>query len=122
YRIPLTSGAGTWASSIRAASFNDGYGNTGPLVGVTDGFNVQPAQLSVNVSLQNKTYAPGDVVAVYASVLSPDGSQFTSGTVTAYLSPLNSAARIGSGDSARQTPPSENYPHSQVASSSLLLH
>src|SRR6266705_1709809 len=30
YRIPLTSEAGTWASSIRAASFNDGYGNTGP--------------------------------------------------------------------------------------------
>src|SRR5437879_13615005 len=46
YRIPLTSGAGTWASSIRAASFNDGSGNTGPLVRVPDGFKVQPHKLS----------------------------------------------------------------------------
>ncbi len=97
YRIPLTSQAGTWASSIRAASFNDGYGNTGPLVGVTRGFNVQPAQLSVSVSVQNKTYSPGDVMAIYASVRSPDGSQFTSGTLTAFLAPLNSATQIGSG-------------------------
>src|SRR5207247_11220822 len=28
---------------------------------------------------------------------SPDGSQFTSGTLTAFLSPLNSATQIGSG-------------------------
>src|SRR5256886_2246451 len=97
YRIPLTSQVGAWASSIRAASFNDGYGNTGPLVGVTSGFNVQPAQLSISVSVQNKTYSPGDVMAIYASVRSPDGSQFTSGTLTAFLSPLNSATQIGSG-------------------------
>src|SRR5205807_9781046 len=97
YRIPLTSQVGTWASSIRAASFNDGYGNTGPLVGVTSGFNVQPAQLSVSVGVQNKTYSPGDVMAIYASVRSPDGSQFTSGTLTAFLSALNSGTQIGSG-------------------------
>ena len=97
YRIPLTSQIGTWASSIRAASFSDGYGNTGPLVGVTSGFNVQPAQLSISVGVQNKTYSPGDVMAIYASVRSPDGSQFTSGTLTAFLSPLNSATQIGSG-------------------------
>src|SRR6266702_4340219 len=97
YRIPLTSQVGTWASSIRAASFNDGYGNTGPLVGVTSGFNVQPAQLSVSVGVQNKTYSPGDVMAIYASVRSPDGSQFSSGTLTAFLSPLNSGTQIGSG-------------------------
>src|SRR5256885_11409402 len=117
YRIPLTSEAGTWASSIRAASFNDGYGNTGPLVGVTDGFNVQPAQLSVNVSLQNKTYTPGDVMAVYASVLSPDGSQFTSGTVTAYLSPLNSAAQIGSGVSLFYVPSQARWVGSTIVNS-----
>src|SRR6266704_3023352 len=97
YRIPLTSQVGTWASSIRAASFSDGYGNTGPLVGVTSGFNVQPAQLSISVSVQNKTYSPGDVMAIYASVRSPDGSQFTFGTLTAFLSPLNSGTQIGSG-------------------------
>src|SRR5213593_4592867 len=97
YRIPLTSQIGTWASSIRAASFSDGYGNTGPLVGVTSGFNVQPAQLSISVSVQNKTYSPGDVMAIYASVRSPDGSQFSSGTLTAFLSPLNSGTQIGSG-------------------------
>ncbi|HEX4920634.1 MAG TPA: hypothetical protein VFV92_07830, partial [Candidatus Bathyarchaeia archaeon] len=63
YSIPLTSQAGSWAASIRAASFNDGYGNIGPLIGVTHGFNVQPAQLSVAVSVLNKTYSPGDVMA-----------------------------------------------------------
>lgn len=97
YRIPLTGESGAWASSIRASSFNDGYGNIGPLIGVTRGFNVQPAQLSVSVNVQNKTYGPGDVMALYASVTAPDGSQFTSGSVTAYLSPINSATRIGSG-------------------------
>jgi len=117
YRIPLTSEAGTWASSIRAASFNDGYGNTGPLVGVTDGFNVQPAQLSVTVSLQNRTYAPGDVMAIYASIVSPDGSQFTSGTVTAYLSPLNSAAQIGSGVSLFYVPSQARWVGSTVVNS-----
>ncbi|MBO0888410.1 hypothetical protein J2P12_04845, partial [Candidatus Bathyarchaeota archaeon] len=96
YTIPLTSQAGSWAASIRAASFNDGYGNIGPLVGVTHGFSVQPAQLSILVSVQNKTYSPSDVMAIYASVHSPDGSQFTSGTVYAVLTPLNSATRIGS--------------------------
>jgi flagellar protein FlaH len=97
YRIPLSGQVGTWASSVRAASLNDGYGNTGPLVGVTSGFNVQPAQLSVSVSIGNKTYSPGDVMAIYASVHSPDGTQFTSGTLTAFLSPLDSATQIGSG-------------------------
>jgi KaiC/GvpD/RAD55 family RecA-like ATPase len=96
YRIPINSQAGAWASSIRASSFNDGYGNTGPLVGVTDGFNVQPAQLSVSVIVQNKTYASGDLMAIYAQVLGPDGSQFTSGTVIASLSTLNSGSPIGS--------------------------
>jgi len=117
YRIPLTSEAGTWASSIRAASFNDGYGNTGPLVGVTDGFNVQPAQLSVTVSLQNKTYTPGDVMAIYASVVGPDGSQFTSGTVTAYLSPLNSVAQIGTGVSLFYVPSQARWVGSTVVNS-----
>jgi archaeal flagellar protein FlaH len=97
YRIPLTSETGAWASSIRASTFNDGYGNTGPLVGVTKGFNVQMAQLAVSVSITNKTYGPGDVMAVYAIVLGPDGTPFTSGNVTAIFSPLNSATRIGSG-------------------------
>ena len=97
YRIPINSQAGPWASSIRASSFNDGYGNVGPLVGVTDGFNVQPAQLSVSVSVQNKTYGPGDLMAIYALVVGPDGSQFTSGTVIASLSTLSSGTPIGSG-------------------------
>src|ERR1700751_1948502 len=36
-------------------------------------------------------------MAIYASVHNPDGSQFTSGKLTAFLSPLNSGTQIGSG-------------------------
>src|SRR5205823_14975889 len=85
------------ATPIRADMFHYLYGNTAPRVGVTSGFNAQPAELSVSVGVQNKTYRPGDVMAIYASVRSPDGSQFSSGTLTAFLSPLNSATQIGSG-------------------------
>src|SRR5213078_5300920 len=53
----------------------------------------------------------------YASVLSPDGSQFTSGTVTAYLSPLNSAARIGSGVSLFYVPSQARWVGSTIVNS-----
>src|SRR5438034_10856681 len=56
-------------------------------------------------------------MAIYSSIVSPDGSQFTSGTVTAYLSPLNSAAQIGTGVSLFYVPSQARWVGSTVVNS-----
>jgi len=96
YRIPLSGPVGTWAARIDPYSFNDGYGNGGPLVGSVKGFDVQAASLSVTVTLLNKTYTMGDLIVIGAEITNPDGSHYTSGNVTAYLSLSGSGAPLGS--------------------------
>lgn len=95
YRIQLSGQTGAWAATVDIGSFDDGFGNSGPLASVLRGFSVQPASLNVSISLTNRTYTVGDTVIVHASVTSPDGSPFTSGTVVASLSKAGS--QIGRG-------------------------
>jgi len=52
--------------------------------------------LAVSVSLVNKTYASGDVFPIYATVLSPDGTPFGAGTVTATIELSSTGETIGS--------------------------
>jgi hypothetical protein len=94
YRIQLSGQAGAWAATADIGSFDDGFGNSGPLASVFRGFIVQPGSLSVSISLTNRTYTAGDTVIIHASVISPDGSPFNTGTVMASLSKANS--QIGS--------------------------
>ena len=82
YRILLSEQVGSWAVRIDPYTFNDGYGNGGPSQGTTIAFTVQQAVLAVTVSLANKTYTSGDVFPIYATVLSPDGTPFNSGTAS----------------------------------------
>ncbi len=82
YALPLNSENGTWVATISTNSFNDGYGNVGPSSNVVRGFTVQDASLTVSVSIANNVYGPGDLVAIYATITTPDGNLFTSGTVT----------------------------------------
>ena len=95
YRVPLSGPVGTWAARVDPYSFNDGYGNGGPLVGSIKGFDVQSASLSVSVILLNKTYTMGDLIVIGAVITNPDGSHYTSGNVTAYLSLSGSGASLG---------------------------
>lgn len=85
YRIPLNGQSGIWVAIIDPNGFDDSYGNGGPQTTVAKGFAVQPATLSISVSSGNKTYAAGEVIPLYSKVTSPDGTLFTSGTVTATL-------------------------------------
>jgi hypothetical protein len=93
FRIPLSGQTGAWAATVDAGSFDDGFGNRGPVASVFRGFDVQPASLNVSILLTNRTYTVGDTVIVYASVTSPDGSPFSTGTVVVSLS--KSGGQIG---------------------------
>ena len=93
YRIPLNSTTGAWVASIDIGGFNDGYGNTGPVSGVVHGFAVSPASLIVSPSTSSNNYTIGNVVAIYVSVITPGGANFTSGAVSATT--FFSGQRIG---------------------------
>ncbi len=96
YRIPLSGQIGSWAVRIDPYTFNDGYANGGPSQGTTIAFTVQQAVLAVSVSLVNKTYISGDVFPIYATILSPDGTPFNAGRVTATVDLSSTGETIGS--------------------------
>ena len=83
YQIPLSSNTGVWVASIDVGGYNDGYGNIGPSPSVIRGFAISPATLSVTPSTPNSNYTVGSIVVINAIVVTPDGANFTSGTVTA---------------------------------------
>jgi len=83
YQIPLSSQFGPWVATIEVNTFDDGYGNKGPVSGVFKPFTVSPAVLAVSVITASNNYTVSDVVAIYASVVTPGGDNFTSGTVVA---------------------------------------
>jgi len=83
YQISLSSQFGPWVATIEVNTFDDGHGNRGPVSGVFKPFTVSPAVLAVAVVTAYSNYTSGDVVAIYASVVTPGGDNFTSGTVTA---------------------------------------
>jgi len=83
YQIPLSSQSGPWVATIEVNTFDDGYGDRGPLSGVFKPFTVTPATLAVSVLTAYSNYTIGDIVAIYTSVVTPGGDNLTSGTVTA---------------------------------------
>ncbi len=87
YRIPLTALEGDWTATIRKNSINDGYGNGGPDNPPSTPFTVVPASLNVNLTFTGGSITTGNVVAIYSTITSPDGTSFTAGTVSALVSP-----------------------------------
>jgi len=83
YQIPLSSQFGPWVATIEASTFDDTYGNKGPVSGVFKPFTVTAALLTVSVVTASNNYTTGEIVAIYVSVVTPGGDNFTSGTVTA---------------------------------------
>jgi hypothetical protein len=95
YRIPINSTTGAWVASIDIRGFNDGYDNTGPQSsGVVRGFAVSPATLTIVVTTSKGNYTNSNVVAIYASIVTPGGSNFTIGTV--FATTLVSSTPVGS--------------------------
>jgi hypothetical protein len=93
FQIPLTSEVGPWVATVEVNSFDDGYGNIGPTSSVLKPFSVSPAILTVS-PVTNNSYTSGGIVVIYASVVTPGGYNFTSGTVIATT--YRSATQIGS--------------------------
>jgi hypothetical protein len=83
YQIPLSSQIGAWVASIDIGGYNDGYGNIGPSASVNRGFAVSAAILIVTPSIPNGNYTTGSIIVINAKVVTPDGADFTAGTVTA---------------------------------------
>jgi hypothetical protein len=83
YQIPLSSQIGAWVASIDIGGYNDGYGNIGPSASVNRGFAVSAAILSVTPSTPSSNYTTGGIIVINAKILTPDGSNFSAGTVTA---------------------------------------
>ncbi|HEV2118957.1 MAG TPA: hypothetical protein VGS11_02445 [Candidatus Bathyarchaeia archaeon] len=94
FQIPLSSDVGPWVATVEVNSFDDGYGNKGPISSVLKPFTVSPAILSVSANTNYNNYTIGGIVAIYASVVTPGGYNFTTGTVTATT--YHSSSRIGS--------------------------
>ncbi|HZY93771.1 MAG TPA: hypothetical protein VFE98_02795 [Candidatus Bathyarchaeia archaeon] len=85
-KTPINAPTGAWVATIEPNSFDDGYGNGGPLTSVVRGFNVQLATFNIILTIPNQTYTTGQVIPVYATITNPNGTIFTNGTVTVTFS------------------------------------
>jgi hypothetical protein len=94
FQIPLMSEVGAWAATVEVNSFDDGYGNKGPISSVLKPFTVSPAILTVSAITNYNNYTIGGIVVIYASVVTPGEYNFTTGTVTATT--YHSTSEIGS--------------------------
>jgi hypothetical protein len=94
YQIPLSGQVGPWVATVEVNGFDDGYGNKGPVSSVLKAFTVSPATLAVSAITNNNNYTIGGIVVIYASVVTPGGYNFTSGTVIATT--YHASSQIGS--------------------------
>jgi hypothetical protein len=94
YQIPLSSQFGPWAATVEVNSFDDGYGNKGPASSVLKPFTVSPAFFAVSVLTADNNYTIGDIVVIYATVVTPGEDNFTSGAVIATT--YHASSQIGS--------------------------
>jgi len=70
-QIPLSSEVGPWVATVEVSSFDDGYGNKGPISSVLKPFTVSPAILTVSATTNYNNYTIGGIVVIYASVVTP---------------------------------------------------
>jgi len=94
FQVPLSSQSGPWVASVDVNSFDDGYGNRGPVSSVLKPFSVSPATFTVSAITADNNYTIGDIVVISASVVTPAGDNFTGGTVT--VTTYHTARQIGS--------------------------
>ncbi len=85
YPTTLASSTGLWLATLNAKSFDDGNGNIGPPTNVGSAFSVQTATLTVVNQAFNRTYPARTIVPIIATVITPGGTNFTQGTVSALI-------------------------------------
>jgi hypothetical protein len=85
YTTTLGSSTGGWTWNIAADSLNDGFGNGGPLTPSSHNFNIRSALLNVNIPSYVSVYSPGMTIPISATVIMPNGANFTQGTATATI-------------------------------------
>ena len=59
FQIPLSSDVGPWVAVVEVNSFDDGYGNKGPISSVLKPFTVSPAILTVSAATNYGNYTVG---------------------------------------------------------------
>lgn len=85
YQAPLSAPIGDWTASLDTNSFDDGFGNLGPVTSKTVGFNLNIAVITVIVQTPNSVYNVGNTISIIVHAITPSGQNYTSGTVTATL-------------------------------------
>lgn len=85
YASTLGSATGVWTGTINVDSFDDGFGNGGPLSPVVTTLSIQTASLTVTAATYNATYTQGKIIPLYAKITAPSGATFTQGTVSATI-------------------------------------
>ncbi len=85
YSTNLATSLGTWKFRMSPNAMDDGYGNGGPSSPVTTDFTVQTAALMVQTGIYSETYSDGGLIPISSRILSPDGGDFTQGTVIASI-------------------------------------
>jgi len=48
YRVPVSAPTGVWMAAIRSDAFNDGYGNPGPITGLSGSFSVVAINITIS--------------------------------------------------------------------------
>ncbi len=94
YKIPTSFPSGNWNSSISPNAIDDGYGNTGPLSQVFSIVSVSPARLNVIPTISKSNFGTGDTVVMTATITTPDGALFNTGTAAVYIS--SGSRQVGS--------------------------
>jgi hypothetical protein len=84
YTTSITNVTGTWTALLAASAYGDGFGNTGPVAGLSNAPQLTIATLGINI-LVNPYFSIGQQVKFNASITYPDGTIFRSGTAGAYL-------------------------------------
>ena len=81
----LSSNVGLWTATLRADSYDDGYGNGGPSSPISTSFDLLPASLNVTSQPYLTAFGAGGTIVFSSKVLTPSGTNFNQGTVTATL-------------------------------------
>ncbi len=75
YKTTTTNQTGTWTASLSSYGFDDGFGNTGPTTTLVNSPQLQPATLTISVTMKT-SFAPSEQIKFNATIQYPDGSAF----------------------------------------------
>ncbi|HZY93638.1 MAG TPA: hypothetical protein VFE98_02120 [Candidatus Bathyarchaeia archaeon] len=78
YATSLSSTAGAWTANLAIGSFNDGFGNVGPVIASSVGFTIRTAFLTVIIDGFSGPYNLGSIIPIGVRVVTPAGGNYHS--------------------------------------------